>query len=168
MVVRLAPGLDVDTIASDPRRGLPGVSGRERASRPPPEVANLGSVRSLPLWLAAFVVVLGMASLIHVLVTTVWRRRDDLATLRILGLTPRQVLGCIVWQATTITVVGLVVGIPLGLIAGDAAWFAITDPIGVATDTADRSPSTSPRAASRCSSESSSRSRPAAEPAANR
>ena len=85
---------------------------------PPAEVANLGSVRSLPRWLAAFVAVLGIASLIHVLVTTVWRRRGELATLRTLGITPRQVLGCIVWQATTITVVGLVVGIPLGLDRG--------------------------------------------------
>jgi ABC-type antimicrobial peptide transport system permease subunit len=39
-----------------------------------------------------------------------------------------------VWQAVTIALVGLVIGIPLGLIAGNGAWFAITDPIGVATD----------------------------------
>ena len=102
---------------------------------PPAEVSNLGSVRALPRWLAAFVAVLGIASLIHVLVTTVRRRRGELATLRTLGITPRQTLSCIVWQAATITVVGLAIGIPLGLIAGDAAWFAITDPTGLATDT---------------------------------
>jgi ABC-type antimicrobial peptide transport system permease subunit len=102
---------------------------------PPSEVSNLGSVRALPVWLAAFVALLGITSLANVLLATVSRRRGELATLRTLGITPRQTLSCIVWQAATITVVGVAVGIPLGLIAGDAAWFAITDPTGLATDT---------------------------------
>jgi ABC-type antimicrobial peptide transport system permease subunit len=34
----------------------------------------------------------------------------------------------------TIALVGVVIGVPLGLVAGRAAWFAVTDPIGVATD----------------------------------
>ena len=69
------------------------------------------------------------------LLTTLGRRQRELATLRSLGLTPRQTLWCIVWQAATIALVGLLIGVPLGLIAGDAAWFAVADPIGVATDT---------------------------------
>jgi ABC-type antimicrobial peptide transport system permease subunit len=39
-----------------------------------------------------------------------------------------------VWQALTITLVGLVIGVPLGIAAGGAAWFVVADPIGVATD----------------------------------
>jgi hypothetical protein len=134
VVVQLAPGLNVDTTAVALDEDYPeSVSGESRPI-PPAEVSNLGSVRALPRWLAAFVAVLGIASLVHVLVATVWRRRRELATLRTLGITPRQTLGCIVWQAATITVVGLAVGVPLGLIAGDTAWFAVSDPIGVATD----------------------------------
>ena len=134
VVVRLARGLDVDTTAAALDEDYPESVSGESLPIAPAEVSNLGSVRALPRWLAAFVAVLGITSLIHVLVATVSRRRGELATLRTLGITPRQTLGCIVWQAVTITVMGLAIGVPLGLIAGEAAWFAITDPIGVATD----------------------------------
>ena len=134
LVVRLAPGLDIDDVAASlDEEYADSVSGESLPARPG-EVANLAGVRSLPLWLAAFVAVLGIASLGHVLLTTLWRRKRELATLRSVGLTPRQTLACIMWQAATITVVGLVIGVPLGLVAGDAAWSAIADPIGVATD----------------------------------
>jgi ABC-type antimicrobial peptide transport system permease subunit len=36
----------------------------------------------------------------------------------------------------TITGLGLIVGVPLGLVIGKAAWIAVADPIGVATDAA--------------------------------
>jgi putative ABC transport system permease protein len=91
-------------------------------------------VRSLPRAIAVFMVALGLASLTHALATTVGRRRHDLATLRSLGLTPRQTTACVVWQAVTIGVVGLVFGVPLGLIAGRGAWWATADQIGVRTD----------------------------------
>jgi ABC-type lipoprotein release transport system permease subunit len=71
-----------------------------------------------------------------VLLVTVWRRRSELAVLRSIGLTPRQTAGCLIWQSLTITGVGLAVGVPLGLIIGNAAWFAVADPIGVAPDSA--------------------------------
>lgn len=135
VVVRLPRGADLDTTAAAFDHDYPGSVSGESLPIMPAEVANLGSVRALPLWLAAFVASLGIASLVHVLVTTVRRRRGELATLRTLGITPRQALSCIVWQAATITAMGMAVGIPLGLIAGDAAWFAITDPAGLGTDT---------------------------------
>ena len=135
VVVRLARGLDLDTTAASLDEDYPESVSGESLPIPPAEVSNLGSVRALPRWLAAFVAALGVASLVHVLVTTVRRRRGELATLRTLGITPQQTLSCIVWQAATVTAVGLAVGVPLGLIAGDAAWFAITDPTGLATDT---------------------------------
>jgi hypothetical protein len=135
VVVRLPRDIDVDTTAAALDEDYPDSVSGESLPIPPAEVSNLGSVRALPRWLAAFVAMLGIASLIHVLVTTVRRRRGELATLRTLGITPRQTLTCIAWQAATITAVGLAIGIPLGLIAGDAAWYAITDPTGLATDT---------------------------------
>ena len=135
VVVRLTPGIDLDTTVAALDEDYPESVSGESLPIPPAEVSNLASIRALPSWLGAFVALLGIASLVHVLVTTVWRRRGELATLRALGVTPRQTLGCVVWRAATITVMGLAVGIPLGLIAGDAAWFAITDPAGLATDT---------------------------------
>ena len=106
----------------------------ESVPAPPAGVGNLLGVRGLPRSLAAFVVALGLGSLAHVLATTLGRRRHELATLRSLGLTPRQKVGCIVWQAVTIAAAGLLIGIPIGLIAGRAAWWAVADPIGVRTD----------------------------------
>jgi putative ABC transport system permease protein len=135
IAVRVAPGLDVDTVAASIDEEYPeSASSGENLPLPPAEVANLSGIRSLPRWLAAFVAVLGVASLGHVLLTTLWRRRTELATLRSIGLTPRQTLSCVVWQALTISLFGVLIGVPLGMATGDAAWFAVADPIGIATD----------------------------------
>lgn len=135
LVVRVTPGLDVDAVAISLDEEYPGsaLSG-ENLPVPPGEVANLSNIRRLPRWLACFVAMLGLASLGHVLITTIWRRRAELATLRSLGLTSRQTVLCIVCQAMTIILVGLGIGIPLGIAAGNAAWFGVADPIGIATD----------------------------------
>ena len=135
IAVRVAPGVDVEDVAASLNEEFPdSASSGENLPRPPGEVANLSDIRSLPRWLAAFVAALGIASLGHVLLTTLWRRRAELATLRSLGFTPGQTRSCFVWQALTITLVGLVIGVPLGIAAGGAAWFVVADPIGVATD----------------------------------
>jgi len=123
-----------DTVRALSKRYPNAVSG-ETLPLAPGGVGNLMGVRSLPRAIAIFMIVLGLASLTHALATTVGRRRHELATLRSLGLTPRQTVACAVWQAVTIGLVGLVVGIPLGLIAGRGAWWAAADPIGVRTDT---------------------------------
>ena len=137
LVVRVAPGLDTQVLGRILNEEYPdAVSSGENLPFPPAEVANLRNIRSMPAWLAAFVVLLGVASLLHVLYVTVWRRRSELAVLRSIGLTPRQTAGCLIWQALTITGIGLVVGVPLGLVIGNAAWFAVANPIGVATDAA--------------------------------
>ena len=50
------------------------------------------------------------------------RRRHDLAILRSIGFTRRQARLAITWQATLLTIVGLVVGIPLGIVCGRLVW----------------------------------------------
>ena len=88
----------------------------------PQDVQYLRDVRSLPIALALFLVLLALAALAHALVTAVRRRRHDLAILKAMGLRPRQSAACIAWLATTVGVVGVVVGIPLGIVAGRVAW----------------------------------------------
>jgi ABC-type lipoprotein release transport system permease subunit len=88
----------------------------------PQDVLFLRRVRTLPIALAAFLVFLAIAALGHALVTAVRRRRHDLAILRALGFRPRQSAACIAWLATTVGVIGLVIGIPLGILAGRVAW----------------------------------------------
>ncbi|MEO6653271.1 MAG: ABC transporter permease [Ilumatobacteraceae bacterium] len=137
LVVRVVPGLDIGTVAESLDAEYPGsASSAENRPFPPAEVANLTNIRAAPLWLAAFVILLGIASLLHVLLATVSRRRSELAVLRSIGLTARQTTACLVVQALTITGLGLIVGIPLGLMIGRAAWFTVAQPIGVDTDAA--------------------------------
>ena len=75
-------------------------------------------MKALPRALAAFLAVLAALAVVHALVSTVRMRRQDLAVLRTLGFERRQLGSTLVWQATTIGVVGLAVGVPLGLVVG--------------------------------------------------
>jgi ABC-type lipoprotein release transport system permease subunit len=88
----------------------------------PTAVVSLGKLRSLPLALGVFFALLASATVAHALVTTVRRRRQELAVLRSIGFTRRQAGIAIAWQATLLAVVGLVVGVPLGIVAGRVIW----------------------------------------------
>jgi hypothetical protein len=93
----------------------------------PPDVANLSNVRSLPLFLAAFLVVLAIGAVAHALLTGARSRSHDLAVLRALGLTPRQAGACVTWQAAVIGVIALAIGVPLGLVIGRQVWRVLAD-----------------------------------------
>jgi ABC-type lipoprotein release transport system permease subunit len=67
-------------------------------------------------------VLLALAALGHALVTAVYRRRHDLAVLKALGLRPRQCAACIASFATSVGLVGAVIGLPLGIVGGRLAW----------------------------------------------
>ena len=75
--------------------------------------------------------VFGAATLAHLLVVSVSRRRRDLGLLKVLGFVNRQVVATVSWQATTLALVGVVVGVPLGLIVGRAVWNAFANNLGV-------------------------------------
>ena len=86
---------------------------------PSEDVLNLQNVDRLPLILAGLVALLGVVTIANTLVISVRRRRRDLGVLKVIGLGPRQVAGVVAWEATTFSVVALIIGIPLGLVAGD-------------------------------------------------
>jgi predicted lysophospholipase L1 biosynthesis ABC-type transport system permease subunit len=100
-----------------------------RVLRPLPvdAVANVQRVSGLPLALAALLAVLGAATLGHTLVISTRRRRRDLAVLKTLGFVRRQVWATLAWQATTMAVVALLVGLPLGVAAGRWAWMLVAE-----------------------------------------
>ena len=102
--------------------------------RLPSTVNNLHEVGALPRALAAFLAVLAGLSVIHALVSTVRMRRQELAILRTLGFERRQLGSTLVWQATTIGLIGLAVGVPLGLVVGRVVWGAVASGIGVVDD----------------------------------
>jgi hypothetical protein len=103
-----------------------GNEGIEGASLPQ-DVVFLKNVRNLPRGLAAFLIVLGVAAVGHALIMTVRRRRHDLAVLRAMGLRPRQSAACILWQAMTVAVVALIIGIPIGVVIGRLSWRWVAD-----------------------------------------
>jgi predicted lysophospholipase L1 biosynthesis ABC-type transport system permease subunit len=53
--------------------------------------------------------------------------------LKALGLTRRQVAATLAWQATALALAALVIGTPLGVIAGKLAWAAFATSLGVPT-----------------------------------
>jgi predicted lysophospholipase L1 biosynthesis ABC-type transport system permease subunit len=88
----------------------------------PSAVVDLGHVRTLPLTLGIFFALLACATVAHALVTTVRRRKHDLAILGTFGFTRRQTRIAIAWQATLLAAIGLLIGVPLGIVAGRLAW----------------------------------------------
>ncbi|MFL5798278.1 MAG: FtsX-like permease family protein [Actinomycetota bacterium] len=95
------------------------------------DLPTLGRIAQVPLALAALLALLAAGTLAQTLVTSVRRRRRDLAVLKTLGFVQRQVRGTVAWQATILAAVSLVLGLPVGLALGRWAWLAFADSIGV-------------------------------------
>jgi hypothetical protein len=129
LVGRFAPGVDRNAveqrITAIPNLGNP--TGPAVAV----EVDRLRQIDWFPATLAALLAGLALLSVGHALITSVRRRRRDLALLKTLGFNRRQVRATIAWQATALATVGLVVGLPIGIIAGRLAWHRIADGLGV-------------------------------------
>lgn len=88
-------------------------------------VQQLEQVRSLPEVLGGFLVLLACGALGHALVTTVRRRRRDLATLRALGMTGAQIRSAVQVQALMVIGVGIVAGVPTGFALGETVWRSV-------------------------------------------
>ena len=100
----------------------------------PSDIVGYESVDRVPLVLAGLLALLAVASAAHALFVTIRRRRRDLAVLKTLGFTRRQVSGSIAWQATTIGVLALLVGIPLGLVLGRVGWTLLAHDLGAVAE----------------------------------
>ncbi len=104
------------------------VVGAER----PGDIVAYGRLRSTTLALVALLGVMAAGALAHSLVTSARRRRRDVAVLKTLGFSNAQVGAMARWQALALAAVALLIGVPLGLIAGRWAWTLFADQIGVA------------------------------------
>jgi putative ABC transport system permease protein len=93
---------------------------------PSEDVLNLRSVDSLPPLLAG----LGVATVGNTLVASVRQRRRELAILKTIGFVRRQVAAVVAWQATSFSLVALIVGIPLGVVGGRWAWNLVASGLG--------------------------------------
>ena len=127
--VRFAPGISVGRGVERVRQSITGnlfILRRSASS----DLANLQRISSLPNVLGALLAVVAAGTLAHTLISSVRRRRRDLAILRTLGFVRGQVRMTVVWQATTIVLIALAIGLPLGAIAGRWAWGLFVDQLG--------------------------------------
>jgi hypothetical protein len=88
----------------------------------PAEIENYRSIGATPDVLALTLAAGAVAGLALTLGASVRRRRRDLALLRTFGFTRRQLLASIAWQASVAGVIGLVLGLPLGILIGRWLW----------------------------------------------
>jgi FtsX-like permease family len=97
----------------------------------PAEIVNYQATGDTPIVLAAALGAGATLVLLLVLAGTVRQRRMDLAVLKTMGFTRRQLVFTLTWQAATVAVVGIVIGIPLGIAVGRVLWDLFARNIGV-------------------------------------
>jgi FtsX-like permease family len=105
----------------------------EYAARPtePTELVNFGEAVNFPLLFGIMLSLFGAATMVHLLLVSVARRRSETGLLKVLGFVRHQVAAVVCWQATTVAVIGLVAGVPLGVAAGQLVWRAFATNFGV-------------------------------------
>lgn len=97
----------------------------------PIELVNFGQSVNFPLLFGAMLTLFGAATLLHLLLVSVARRRTETGLLKVIGFVSKQIAAAVCWQATTVAVAGLVVGVPLGVVAGRLVWRVFATTFGV-------------------------------------
>ncbi len=130
-----SPRAEVASLTAATRRiGCPPQVCQVISDQKPSDVRNYTAVRDTPLILGVVLALLAFGTLAHVLVTSVQRRRRDLAVLKVLGMGRPQLLSVVLWQACAISAVALAVGLPVGALAGRWAWTLFAVSAGVPAD----------------------------------
>jgi ABC-type lipoprotein release transport system permease subunit len=99
--------------------------------QPAGSLASLSRLAGVPLLLITVIAGMAVLTLAHTLISSIRRRRRDFAILKTLGFARGQVFRTIAWQATTVVMVGLVIGVPAGAASGRWAWRLFADQVGV-------------------------------------
>ncbi len=96
----------------------------------PTSLVNFGEAVNFPLIFGVMLAVVGAATLAHLLVVSVARRRREIGLLKVLGFLNRQVAATVSWQATTLALIGIAIGVPVGVLTGQAIWNAFAGNLG--------------------------------------
>jgi predicted lysophospholipase L1 biosynthesis ABC-type transport system permease subunit len=132
-LVKLAPGADRAAGIASLQRDFPGTVLTPYA---PAEVENLRRIDALPFALAGLLGLLAATTIAHALVTSVRRRRHDLAVFKTLGFLRGQVSATVAWQASTLAVLAAAAGLVAGIAAGRWLWIVYATRLGVRPDPA--------------------------------
>jgi hypothetical protein len=123
ILVNLRPGADLAAARARLERivhiadgGV--ISGVQRSA----EITDYRSMGVAPLILAGALAAGAVASLWLTLAASVRRRRADLALLKTLGLTGRQLATTVACQSTVTVAAGALIGVPLGIALGRYLW----------------------------------------------
>ena len=100
----------------------------------PAAIVNVARIRATPFVLAALLGGLAVLSIVHVMLTSLRKRRRDFAVLAALGADRGWIRRAVHWQATTFTVLPMLIGIPLGIVVGRLVFVAFADSLGAADD----------------------------------
>lgn len=127
-IVDVRDGGDPDEVGADLRRAIEPLPVRT-ADRPDDLLSFTTSV-GLGLFV---VIVMGLvltALSLHALTGTIRRRTRELGVLKCLGFMRWQVAASVYWQATAMSTVALMVGVPLGTILGRRGWTLFAERLG--------------------------------------
>jgi len=135
VAIDLAPGVSGTALAGRISRASPGGTPGGTYELPQNRIRGAAIVDaarmgSQPLVLALAVAAGAVLSLALALLAAVRRRRRELALLKTLGLTRRQVMAAVAWQASVILAIAGLAGVPLGVAAGHWAWAAFATSLG--------------------------------------
>ena len=97
----------------------------------PGEIVNYRSMGATPALLGAALAAGAVAALALTLIASVRRRRRDLALLKTLGFTRRQLAAAVAWQSSVAVAIGTVIGVPLGITLGRFLWDLFANNINV-------------------------------------
>jgi hypothetical protein len=102
--------------------GIANTGGSVLAVQQPAEIISYGTLGTTPALLGTALAAGAVAALGLTLITSVRRRRRDLAILKTLGFTGRQLATAVAVQAGVAAVIGCAVGIPAGIALGRVLW----------------------------------------------
>lgn len=127
VLVRMRPGTSLEAVTGEfDRFGVLAIP-----FEAPAEIENFGRVRALPAAIAGLLAAVALGSLANTLVSAIRRRRRDFALLKTFGFVGRQIRAAVLVQATTLVVIGLAGGVPLGIVVGRWTWQLLARQIGV-------------------------------------
>jgi hypothetical protein len=88
----------------------------------PAEIVDYRGIGATPALLASGLALGAATALTLTLVASVRRRRRDLALLKTMGFTKRQLAAAVAWQSSVAALIGIAIGVPIGIVLGRWLW----------------------------------------------
>ncbi|CAN5625278.1 hypothetical protein BH10ACT2_BH10ACT2_20530 [soil metagenome] len=95
------------------------------------EIINVSDLRLTPLLLIRLLGLALFSGFALSIIVSVRDRQRELAILRVLGFRDAELRASVRWQASMMMIVGLIFGVPVGVVLGRTAWRAFATQLGV-------------------------------------